>query len=307
RGQVTALADEQTALRRVATLVAENVPPSELFSAATLEVGTLLGADFAGMARLSDGAVLPLAGWAAEGEHPPLPERWPMQPGDPATAIAEAERAVRWDTWTGIAGPIAAFIRDELDVRSTIGAPIVVEDRVWGVLAVHSRQPLPQDSEWRLEQFTNLVATAIGNAGARSEVARLANEQAALRRIATLVARGADPEQVFAAVTEETAATFDAITAVMRFEHDPPGNVIVGVSKETGIPIGTRWPFAEGTTSAEVYRTGRSARLGGVDWASHPGPVAEAGLRFGVTSQVASPIVVEGSLWGVVTLNAGEE
>jgi signal transduction histidine kinase len=121
------------------------------------------------------------------------------------------------------------------------------------------------------------------------------------------VARGVEPERVFAAVTEETAATFDAITAVMRFEHEPPGNVVVGVSKETGIPIGTRWPFSEGMTSAEVYRTGRSARLGAVDWAAHPGPVADAGLRFGVASQVACPIVVEGSVWGVVTLNAAEE
>jgi signal transduction histidine kinase len=138
-------------------------------------------------------------------------------------------------------------------------------------------------------------------------VARLVNEQAALRRIATLVAGGAVPAQVFAAVTEETAATFDAITAVMRFEHDPPENVIVGVSEETGIPIGTRWPLLEGMTSTEVYRTGRSARLGAVDWPSLPGPVAEAGVRAGVTSQVACPIVVEGSLWGVITLNAGEE
>src|SRR5262249_1827205 len=181
------------------------------------------------------------------------------------------------------------------------------ESRMWGVLAVHSRKSLPKDSELRMEQFSNLVATAIGNADARREVTRLANEQAALRRIATLVARGVEPDQVFAAVTEETATTFHAITAVMRFEHDPPGNVIVGVSKETGIPIGTRWPLGEGMTSAEVYRTGRSARLGGVDWASRPGPVAEAGLRFGVTSQVACPIIVQGSVWGVVTLNAAEE
>jgi len=307
REQVTALAEEQAALRRVATLVAEDAPPAGLFHAVVVEVGALVGADFSGMARLEDGAVVPLASWAAEGEHPPLPERWPMQPGDPATEIAEAQHAVRWDAWAGIAGPIAAFIRDELGVRSTVGTPIAVGGRMWGMLAVHSRKPLPHDSEWRMEQFSNLVATAIGNAEARAEVARLADEQAALRRIATLVARGVEPEQVFAAVTEETAATFHAITAVMRFEHDPPGNVVVGASKETGIPIGTRWPLAEGMTSTEVYRTGRSARLGGVDWTSQPGPVGEAGLRFGVTSQVACPIVVEGSLWGVVTLNAGEE
>src|SRR5262249_32516045 len=156
-----------------------------------------------------------------------------------------------------------------------------------------ARKPLPEDAESRLEQFSNLVATAIENAEARGEIARLANEQAALRRIATLVAGGAAPEQVFEAVTEETAATFRAITNVVRFEHDPPANVVVGISKETGIPIGTRWPLVEGMTATAVYRTGRSARAGGLDWAAHPEPtVAEAAVRFGVTVQVSSPIIV---------------
>src|SRR5262249_54562230 len=148
---------------------------------------------------------------------------------------------------------------------------------------------------------------SIANTEARAEIERLAEQEAALRRIATLVARGVEPEELFRAVTNATAAAFGAITAVMRFEHDPPENVIVGVSKVTGIPIGTRWPLAEGMTSTEVYRTGRPARLGAVDWGAHPGPVAEAGIRFGVTSQVACPIVVEGSLWGVITLNAEDE
>jgi signal transduction histidine kinase len=308
RENVTSLAEEQAALRRVATLVAEDVPPAELFRAVTGEVGTLLGGDFSGMARLADDAVVPLAGWAAEGEHPPLPASWPMQPGDPVTAIAEAHHAVRWDTWAGMPGPIAAFIRDEMGVHSSVGTPIVVEGRTWGVLAVHSRQALPHDSERRMEQFSNLVATAIGNAEARGEVARLADEQAALRRIATLVARGVEPEHVFAAVTDETAATFRAITAVIRFEHDPPTNVIVGISKETGLPIGTRWPLQQEMASGIAYRTGRSARVGAIDWTGHPEPdVAKAALRFGVTVQVACPIIVKGDLWGVVLLNAGEE
>jgi GAF domain-containing protein len=304
---VVALGEEQAALRRVATLVAENAPPANLFRAVAVEVGRLLGADFSGLARFSDGTVVPVAVWSSEEAHPQIPERWPLQPGDPATMIADGRRSVRVDDWSKMPGPIAAYIREELGVRSTVVTAIVVEGRVWGCVAAHSRKPLPQQSESRLSQFSDLVATAVGNAEARGEVARLANEQAALRRIATLVAGGAAPEHVFAAVAEETAATFGVITAITRFEHDPPENVIVGVSAEAGIPIGTRWPMAERMTSTEVYRTGRSARLGAVDWPAHPGPVAEAGLRFGVTSQVASPIVVEGSVWGVITLNAKED
>src|SRR5262249_55275055 len=76
-------------------------------------------------------------------------------------------------------------------------------------------------------------------------------------------------------------------------------------SKEAGVPVGTRLPFTDGMTTAVVYRTGRPARLGAVDWGSRTGPAAEAGLRLGVTSQVACPIVGDGSLWGALTLSAG--
>src|SRR5262249_29742987 len=51
----------------------------------------------------------------------------------------------------------------------------------------------------------------------------------------------------------------------------------------------------------------RSARLSAIDWASRTGPFAEAALRAGVSSHVSSPILVEGSLWGVINLSASEE
>ena len=79
-----------------------------------------------------------LAGWAAEGEHPPMPDVWPMSPGDPVTEIAAARRSIRWVDWAAAPGPIAAFIRDELGACSSAATPIFVEGRLWGVLAVHS-------------------------------------------------------------------------------------------------------------------------------------------------------------------------
>jgi len=298
------LADEQAALRRIATLVAEDAPPSELFRSVTHEVGTLLDADFSGMARFEDGAVVPVATWAAQGEHPPVPDRWPMQPGDPVTTIAETQRAVRWDDWTEVSGPVAAFIRDELGVRSTAGTPIVLEGRPWGALAVHSKHPLPQDSESRIKQFSDLVATAIGNAEARAEVARLANEQAALRRVATLVAHGARPAEVFAAVSQEVGQLFGSDTAaVFRFDSDHSAVVVVGASRdlEPTIPVGTRLGIDEPLATARVYRTGRSARFDAWDRASLSLALADAVRRSGVVSTVASPIIVEGRRWGAVT------
>jgi signal transduction histidine kinase len=170
---VRRLADEQAALRRVATLIARGVPSSELFAAVAEELGRLFGADLAGIIRYeTDATVTPVATWTAAGEHPDLPNQWPTEEGDPAMLIAKTRRPARVDDWNDVPGPIAAFIRD-LGIRSSVGSPILVEERLWGALAVHTKQldPFPGDTESRLENFTELVATAISNIQARSDLA----------------------------------------------------------------------------------------------------------------------------------------
>jgi signal transduction histidine kinase len=172
REELARLADEQAALRRVATLVARGVPEGELFGAVIEEVGRLFGADLAGMIRYEpDVAVTPVAAWGAAGEHPAWPDRWPSDEVDPATLIARTRRAVRID-WSGVTGAIATLLRD-VGIRSSVGSPILVDGRLWGALAVHTRRPhpFPPDTESRLENFTELVATAISNIQARAELA----------------------------------------------------------------------------------------------------------------------------------------
>jgi hypothetical protein len=68
---------------------------------------------------------------------------------------------------------------------------------------VTRREPLPEDTEARLTDFTELVTTAIANIESRAALARIAEEQAALRRVATLVARGVSSDELFSAVTNE--------------------------------------------------------------------------------------------------------
>ena len=101
----------------------------------------------------------------------------------------------------------------ELRLRSTVGAPIVVEGRLWGALmaATRGEEPLPQDAETRIAAFTELVATAVSNAESRSALGLLADEQAALRRVATLVAQGVPSTQLFDAVTKEVARVFSGL------------------------------------------------------------------------------------------------
>ncbi|HEX3335026.1 MAG TPA: GAF domain-containing protein, partial [Jatrophihabitans sp.] len=314
RAELARLAEEQAALRRVATLVARGVPPGELFAAVTEEVGLLLGTGLAGMARYgSDDTVTVVATWAAEadygGAHPLVPGPWPLDGGDIASMIWRTGRPVRIEDYEGVPGPIAAFVRDELGVTSSVASPIVVESELWGVLFVHSKrtQPLPRDTESRLTGFTELVATAVANAEGRAGLARLAEEQAALRRVATLVARGVRPEALFAAVVDEVRQLLPVEFAMMvRFEPDGTGTTVAN-SSPIGDPfgVGARWPLGGKNVMTAVAQTGRPARLDSYTDAS--GPVGVAVRDWGVRSSVGAPVIVEGRPWGVVTVSSMRE
>jgi len=188
-----------------------------------------------------------------------------------------------------------------------VGTPIVVEGRLWGAMALHSKQaaPLPPDTEPRMSQFTDLVATAIANREARGEVTRLADEQAALRRVATLVVRGVPPDEIFSTVAMELRRLFGAdIATVGRFEEDRSIAIVVGQAQAADAPpLKTRWEVTPPLATAEVARTGRPARTDGHAISTASGETAEAMRTMGVRSAVASPIVVEGDLWGVITVS----
>ncbi len=141
----------------------------------------------------------------------------------------------------------------------------------------------------------------------QERLGELPGEQAALRRVATLVAQGVPPVEIFSAVSDEVAGLFGAQAGVLRFEHDGPAVVFVGVSKTFDLPVGTRWEFQPGMASAEVYRTGCSARIDALDWSSASGPVAAAARRLGIVSNVGRPIVVEGRLWGAMVVASTDE
>jgi signal transduction histidine kinase len=86
--------------------------------------------------------------------------------------IMTTRRPARVDDWSDVPGPIAAFVR-AAGVSSSVGSPILVDGRLWGAVAVHTTrpEPLPPDTESRLENFTELVATAISNTQARADLA----------------------------------------------------------------------------------------------------------------------------------------
>jgi len=306
------LADTQAALRRLAMLVARGEPPGTVFAAVTRESLRHFGGGTARMIRYElDGTATILA---HEGLTVPEVRVGEPREGYPLTGLTATVRRTglpaRVDDYRGVPGG-ERFLREGL--RSAAAMPVHVNGRLWGAIAVGSRQaPLPPDAEQRMAEFTDLVAIAVANAqnraaleASRDKLARLLAEQAALRRLATLVARGIEPVEIFLAVAGEVRRLLDADNAgIGRFEPDGTAVVVissVGDSLAT-LPAGTRVELRDYLPPAVVWRTGRAARFDEDQWSSVPDPVADGLRKLGIRSVVASPIVVEGRLWGVVTV-----
>jgi signal transduction histidine kinase len=172
RDELTWLLDEQAALRRVATLVARAVPPGEIFSAVATEVGRLVGADDTAVVRFEpDGTAIVVVGLGED--RPSVGTRWRADDVSAITRVWRTGHSARVDDdlWKEAPGPLPDTLR-RLHVRSVAASPIVVEGRLWGALSVATTHaPLPADTEQRMADFTDLVATAMANAESRAELA----------------------------------------------------------------------------------------------------------------------------------------
>jgi signal transduction histidine kinase len=297
------LVEEQAALRRVATLVARGAPPEQVFASVTEEVGQLLYAEYAGLNRYeADGTTTIVAVWGRTGEPvPPGGRRQLLGGRNITTLVFETGRAARIDGYGDSSGPLGLAAR-EAGMGSGVGTPIVVEGRLWGALSIYATpaSPLPTDTEARLASFTELVATAIANAESRAALARLAEEQAALRRVATLVAHGVPPEDVFAAVTEEVVRLLPVDFAHMgRYEPDAVVTVLAASgSTAEHFPVGRGWSLGGKNVATIVFETGRPGRLD--DYGDAHGVLGLTGRELGMHSSAGTPIIVEGKVWGVV-------
>jgi signal transduction histidine kinase len=185
-------AEEQAALRRVATLVARAAPPEDVFASVTAEVGRVLSVEFTILSRFGrDGQATVVGSWTRTGAAFPVPIGFRMELGgrNVHTLVFESRRPARVDHYGQDAGSIPAVVL-AAGVRSSVGAPVSVEGRLWGVMTVASshERPLSADTEARLAAFTELVATAIANAEAQAALAAsrarmVSTADAARRRI----------------------------------------------------------------------------------------------------------------------------
>jgi signal transduction histidine kinase len=301
-----ALAEEQAALRRVATLVAQGVPPDEVFAAVTEEVGQLLPVSSAAMGRYDpDGMFTTVAAWSTGAVAFPVGRRWIPEGKNVTNLVFETGRPVRIDDFSDASGAIGAVAR-EAGYRSAVGTPIIVEGRLWGVMTAASsaEEPLPSDTEARLASFTELVATAIANTESRAALGQLAEQQAALRRVATLVAEGAEPAKVFATLCEEVNGLLDAqATTIGRLE--PDGRVTIVAITGTAADESALGALLEQKAlpvTQAVLETARPARLDNYAEAAK-GVLSDMDIRSGV----GVPIAVEGALWGAIAIGTVRE
>jgi signal transduction histidine kinase len=298
------LTEEQAALRRVATLVAQAAPTTEVFEAVTCEVGLLCGAELARLERYEeDGSVTGVAAWSRVPARLAVGTRFALEGLSVAAQVRLTGGPVRVDGFAGASGPIAREAR-QLRIRWSVGCPIVVAGRLWGVIAASSRSdvPFPVNTEAQIADFTELVVTTIENAQGRAEISELLENQAALRRVATLVARGTPAAEVVSAVAVEVRRLLGGV-AVAIVRLDPDG--LVTVVARTGehpdrVAEGSRWKVQPPHVLATALATGRPAILD--DYSQLPGPLAAEMREIGIQTAIGIPIVVGGRSWGALAI-----
>ena len=237
-----ALAELQAALRRVATLVARGVTPAEVYAAVATELARCLGVYYSALWRYEpDGAATLLV---ARDDDPglkkmPVGARFSLEGESVPAMVLRTGRPARMDSYENAAGSTAARLRD-LGLRAAVGAPIVVDGRVWGAAIVGSSrpEPMPPDSEARVADFSDLVATAIANAQAHAELtasrARIvAAADDARRRFERNLHDGAQQRLVTLGLQLRAAET--SVPAELRSLKEQISDVVdglVGVSEE---------------------------------------------------------------------------
>jgi signal transduction histidine kinase len=175
RDELRRIAEEQAALRRVATLVARGVSPLEVFGAVAAETGHVLAAECTAIARFEPDGTATIAGsWAKPGDPglaPPLGSRWPADEASVAGQVQRTGRPAEVPDYEVAGGEVPVWAREH-GIRSGVGSPIIVEGRLWGVIIAFSGAagPRPEGSGERLLAFTELVAMAIANTESRAEL-----------------------------------------------------------------------------------------------------------------------------------------
>src|SRR4051794_31897597 len=268
------LASEQAALRRIAALVAHEAAEPEVFAVIAEELAGLLGVDHVQIWRYERDTVIAVASAGEFDGVIPVGMRERLPDDSLAARVHRSGgRSQRVDDYRQTGGRLAERAL-EIGVGCAVAVPVIVHGRRWGAMVAVSREAwqLPADAEVRMERFAELAATAIANGELNARAARLEAEQAALRRVAMLVAKGAGASAVFDAVVAEMAALAGAERVVLaRLELGEQLTVIAHHGGEAAkLAPGARITYAAESVAAMVRRSRRPARVEGDEGGGGP-------------------------------------
>lgn len=167
------LAEEQAALRRVATVIAQGAPPEEVFAAVAGEMRNLVGADVARIIRREPDGTATLVGGTRTGTNDRPRPLGRAEPGLATTEVFRTGRTARIDDNSGVSSEVATrWLGTDATFRSAVASPVMVAGGLWGtIVAISLGGPLPPQTEQRMAEFTELLAIAIANASGRAELA----------------------------------------------------------------------------------------------------------------------------------------
>ena len=309
REREAALAEEREALLRVATLVAGGATSQDVLNAVAREIGERLDLPAVEMSRLEPGGehAVVVGAWGRI-EHPFQPgTRWRLEGPTVTNQVRITGRPSRVENYAPLEGEMAAGVRSA-GVSSAVGVPIIVEGALWGVIATGALhgESLPDDIEERLEEFTRLLAAAISSTQTREELDRVADEQSALRRIATLVAQDAEPRLIFDAVCFETGQLLSAATVNLTRFTDDGFNVTMSGWSHRGVhvPTGSVLSLEGDSINRLVRETRAPGRYDSYDGAA--GELAARLRELGIRSEVGAPVIVDGRVWGALIVGTDE-
>ncbi|MBV9920946.1 MAG: GAF domain-containing protein, partial [Pseudonocardia sp.] len=275
-------------------LVARGAPEAEIFDAVAAEAAHLIDDEPTTLVRYEGGRTFTVL--AHRNGPAPVGTRFTVPANDAGTldTMLSTLKPARLDHYDRIAD--RSFSKREFGVGSSVSVPILVQGRLWGSLGtLNEGRRLPAETESRLTKFVELVAAAIGNVAARAELERFGGEQAALRRVAEVVASAAPQEVVLRAVVTEAARLFADEVTVSVVRHGPADawtTLEVG-----GPPAGAPGrPAAANAVARQVHTTGQAARI---DDAAAPSDADGAAERAAVAA-VGAPVQVYGRTWAVL-------
>jgi signal transduction histidine kinase len=303
---------ERRALLRLGAL-AGTAPIGELFAAIAEELARVVDMrtgetheDMSALSRFNADASLTLvAAWGEALNYPsPIGSTWPLLDGDSANRrVYLTGRPARLEGGIPVTGAISDKL-GSIKAKSSIAVPIFVDDKLWGSATIMSdrSEHLPPSTEARLADFAALASTAISSAQRREEIRRLADEQSAMRRVATLVAQQPQLSSVYECACAELLALLHLEdTMVLRFEADNRITVVGAASLTAdSIPVGHTF---EMDTSPEVDLVRDARKAARVDsYADAEVEVTEQIRRAGIRASLAQPIRLGNRLWGALAV-----